>query len=80
MSVELAPFGITVNTVAPGWIPTERHDNDPHEQKDAYFESIPAGRWGKLEDVAHAVVYFASEEASFVTGQTLCVTGGLTPW
>ena len=80
MSVELAPFGITVNTVAPGWIPTERHNNDPIEHKDAYFESIPARRWGTLEDVAHAVVYFASKEASFVTGQTLCVTGGLTPW
>ena len=80
MSVELAPYGITVNTVAPGWIPTQRHDNDPQEQKDAYFETIPAGRWGVLKDVAHAVQYFASEEASFVTGQTLCITGGLTPW
>ncbi|MBT5378323.1 MAG: 3-oxoacyl-ACP reductase FabG [Opitutae bacterium] len=80
MSVELAPSGITVNTVAPGWIPTERHDNDPQEQKDAYFDTVPAGRWGTPEDVAHAVQFFASSEASFITGQTLCVTGGLTPW
>ena len=80
MSVELAPYGLPVNPVAPGWIPTQRHDNDPQEQKDAYFETIPAGRWGVLEDVAHAVQYFASEETSFVTGQTLCITGGLTPW
>ncbi len=80
LSVELASFGITVNTVAPGWIPTERHDNDPQEQKDAYYDTVPAGRWGTPGDVAHAVQFFASGEASFITGQTLCVTGGLTPW
>lgn len=80
MATELAPFGITVNTVAPGWIPVERHASDPQEEKDAYFALIPAGRWGVPADVAHAVHYYASEEASFVTGQTLCVNGGLTPW
>jgi 3-oxoacyl-[acyl-carrier protein] reductase len=80
MSRELAPFGITVNTVAPGWIPVERHDKDPREIKDAYLAMVPAGRWGTPQDVADAVLYFASEEASFVTGQTLCVNGGMTPW
>ena len=70
MSKELAPFGITVNTVNPGWIPTERHNDDPQEDKDAYLEQIPAGRWGVPEDVGEAVAYFASEEASFITGQT----------
>ncbi len=65
MSKELAPFGITVNTVNPGWIPTERHNDDPQEDKDAYLEQIPA---------------FASEEASFITGQTICVNGGNSPW
>lgn len=80
MSRELAPFGITVNVVAPGWIPVERHENDPQEAKDEYFRLIPAGRWGVPQDVADAVLYFASEEASFVTGQTLCVNGGMTPW
>ncbi|MBI4601694.1 MAG: SDR family oxidoreductase [Planctomycetes bacterium] len=80
MARELAPFGITVNTVAPGWIPVERHAKDPQEAKDAYRALIPAGRWGVPEDVAHAVLYFASDEASFVTGQTLCVNGGVTPW
>ena len=80
LSVELAPHGITVNTVAPGWIPTERHVNDPKELKDSYFATIPAARWGTPSDVGNAVRYFASEEASFVTGQTLCLTGGLTPW
>ena len=80
MSKELAPFGITVNTVNPGWIPTERHNDDPQEDKDAYFEQIPAGRWGVPEDVGEAVAYFASEEASFITGQTICVNGGNSPW
>lgn len=80
MSQELAPFGITVNMVAPGWIPVERHEDDPQEMKDAYVALVPAGRWGVPQDVADAVIYFASDEASFVTGQTLCVNGGMTPW
>jgi 3-oxoacyl-[acyl-carrier protein] reductase len=80
MSQELAPFGITVNTVAPGWIPVERHEKDPQEMKDAYKALIPMGRWGAPQDVADAVLYLSSPEASFVTGQTLCVNGGMTPW
>ncbi|MDH3717688.1 MAG: SDR family oxidoreductase, partial [Planctomycetota bacterium] len=80
MASELAPFGITVNSIAPGWIPVERHEHDPPEMKDQYRALIPAGRWGVPEDVAYAAVYLASEEASFVTGQTLCVNGGMTPW
>lgn len=80
MATELAPFGVTINSVAPGWIPVERHENDPAEQKECYRKLIPMGRWGKPDDVAHAVHYFASEEAAFITGQTLCVNGGMTPW
>jgi 3-oxoacyl-[acyl-carrier protein] reductase len=80
MSRELAPFGITVNMVAPGWIPVERHEKDPQAEKDAYKALIPAGRWGLPKDVADAVLYLASDEAGFVTGQTLCVNGGMTPW
>ena len=80
MARELAPFQITVNTVAPGWILVERHEKDPQEAKDEYFALIPMQRWGRPEDVAHAVLYYASDEASFVTGQTLCVNGGMTPW
>lgn len=75
---ELAPFGITVNMVAPGWVPVERHAGDPQEAKDAYLARIPSGRWGTPEDVASAVSYFASEAASFVTGQTISVNGGMT--
>ena len=61
-------------------IPVERHENDPQAVKDDYFRQIPMGRWGVPQDVANAVLYFASEEASFVTGQTLCINGGMTPW
>lgn len=80
MATELAPYGITVNIISPGWIPVERHENDPQAMKDAYLAGIPAGRWGVPKDVADAVLYFASEEASFVSGQTLCVNGAHTPW
>jgi 3-oxoacyl-[acyl-carrier protein] reductase len=80
MSRELAPTGITVNMVAPGWIPVERHENDPQAEKDAYHALIPMQRWGVPADVGDAVLYFASEQAAFVTGQTLCVNGGMTPW
>jgi 3-oxoacyl-[acyl-carrier protein] reductase len=80
MAGELAPFGITVNMIAPGWIPVERHEKDPQEDKDAYLASIPMGRWGTPADVAWAATYFASDEASFVTGQTIAVNGGTTRW
>ena len=80
MARELAPFGITVNMVGPGWIPVERHADDPQDKKDAYLSQIPVGRWGVPDDVAHAVRFFCSEEASFITGQTLYVNGGMTPW
>ena len=80
MAKELAPHGITVNMVGPGWIPVERHEHDPQEAKDGYLARIPMGRWGTPADIGHAVTFFASEEASFVTGQTLYVNGGMTPW
>jgi 3-oxoacyl-[acyl-carrier protein] reductase len=80
MATELAPFGITVNMVSPGWIPVERHEKDAQEDKDAYLATIPMERWGVPKDVADAVLYYASEEAAFVTGQTLCVNGGRSPW
>ena len=78
MATELAPFGITVNMISPGWIPVERHANDPQSEKDAYLALIPAGRWGVPDDVGGACVFLASDAASFVSGQNLCVNGGLT--
>jgi 3-oxoacyl-[acyl-carrier protein] reductase len=76
MATELAPHGITVNMVAPGWIPVERHAGASQEQLDGYAARVPAGRMGVPQDVAPAVVYLASEEAQFVTGQTLSINGG----
>lgn len=78
MSQELAPWGITVNMISPGWIPVERHEDDPQEMKDEYRALIPLDRWGVPADIAAAAVYFASDEAGFVTGQTLVVNGGMT--
>ncbi len=80
MARELAPHGITVNMIAPGWIPVERHENDSQADKDAYFATIPVGRWGKPEEVGWAAAYLASDEAAFVTGQTIAVNGGRTCW
>jgi 3-oxoacyl-[acyl-carrier protein] reductase len=80
MCHELAPFGITVNMIAPGWIPVERHVNDPQADKDAYLATVPMGHWGKPDDVGWAAVYLASDEAAFVTGQTIAVNGGKTCW
>ena len=78
LASELAPFQITVNTLAPGWIPVERHENDPQEEKDDYFDTIPMGRWGIPSDLNGAVVFLCSEESSFVTGQSLTVNGGIS--
>jgi len=76
--LELAAWGITVNHVAPGWIPTERHAGDPQVAKDAYAAGVPMRRMGKPEDVAEAVAYLASDGAGFVTGQKISVNGGNT--
>jgi 3-oxoacyl-[acyl-carrier protein] reductase len=73
---ELAPLGITVNAVAPGFIPVERHADVPAEITSAYLASVPAGRMGTSEDIAHAVSFFASEAAGFITGQRVVVDGG----
>jgi len=73
---ELAPFGITVNTVAPGFIPVERHADLPPEVTRAYLASVPAGRMGTPEDIAYAVSFLASAEAGFITGQRIVVDGG----
>ncbi|MDX2205320.1 MAG: SDR family oxidoreductase [Hyphomicrobiaceae bacterium] len=80
-ALELAGAGITVNAVGPGPIETElfRSSNPPDSPRTkAILEGIPLRRLGTPADVAHAVGFFLSEEASFVTGQTLFVCGGLT--
>ena len=78
LASELAPCGITVNMISPGWIPVERHLNDPEEQKEAYRSLIPLNRWGVPDDVAGATVFLASDAAAFLTGQNLHINGGMT--
>jgi 3-oxoacyl-[acyl-carrier protein] reductase len=73
---ELAPSGITVNTVAPGFIPVERHADVPEEVRQAYLASVPAGRMGTPDDIAYAVNFLASDHAGFITGQRIIVDGG----
>jgi NAD(P)-dependent dehydrogenase (short-subunit alcohol dehydrogenase family) len=75
---ELAPWQITVNQVSPGWIPTERHADDPQSMKDAYAAAVPMRRMGVADDVGEAVAFLASDEANFITGQKLSVNGGNT--
>ena len=75
-AAELAPYGITVNAVGPGFIPVERHAEVAPTVLADYVAGVPAGHLGSPADVAHAVSFFASEEASFITGQRLVVDGG----
>jgi len=75
-AMELAKWQITVNHVAPGWIPTERHADDPQEMKDTYAAAVPMGHMGEPWDVAEAVAFLASDGAKFITGQKLSVNGG----
>jgi 3-oxoacyl-[acyl-carrier protein] reductase len=75
---ELAPWGITVNLVAPGWIPTERHIGDSQESKDDYAAEVPMRRMGVAEDVGEAVAFLASDAANFISGQKISVNGANT--
>jgi len=77
LAQEVASRGITVNCVAPGFIASAMTDALPDAQKTALTTRIPAGRLGAGDDVAAAVVYLASAEATYVTGQTLHVNGGM---
>src|SRR3954469_3401532 len=77
LAAEVASRNITVNAVAPGFIQTAMTDALNEEQKKGILSRVPAGRLGDSKDVAAAVVYLASEEAAYVTGQTLHVNGGM---
>ncbi len=77
LSKEVAKRGITVNAVSPGFIDTDFIRDLPEEQKKEYRQSVPLKRFGKAEEVAHAVLFLASRESAYITGATLEVTGGL---
>ena len=76
-SKEVAKRNITINNVCPGFIDTELLSGLPQEQVKEYKSQVPMKRFGKVEEVAHAVLFFASKEASYITGATLDVAGGL---
>lgn len=77
-ATEFGPWQITVNLVAPGWIPVERHAGTSPAALAAYAAGVPLQRQGSPADIAGAVAYLASDEAAFVTGQCLAVNGGNT--
>ncbi|MDB5366997.1 MAG: beta-ketoacyl-ACP reductase [Rhodospirillales bacterium] len=77
LAAELATRGITANVVSPGFIETAMTDALNEAQRAAILPKVPAGRLGKAEEIAAAVLYLASEEAGYVTGQTLHVNGGM---
>ena len=77
MARELGSRGITVNTVAPGFIDTDMTRELSDEQREALTGQIPLGRLGQPEDIAHAVAFLASDEAGYITGETLHVNGGM---
>ncbi|WP_040948619.1 3-oxoacyl-[acyl-carrier-protein] reductase [Gorillibacterium massiliense] len=74
---ELASRGITVNAVAPGFIVTDMTDKLPEEAKTQMMAQIPLGRFGSPEDIAKAVTFLASEDAGYMTGQTIHIDGGM---
>ena len=78
VSKELASRNITVNTIAPGYIETDMVEDIQETVKEDLFKQIPLGRIGKPSDIATAVLYLASDEAGYITGQTLTIDGGMT--
>lgn len=77
IAAEVGARGITANAIAPGFIKTPMTDVLPDELKKKYLEQIPAGRFGEPIDIANACVFLASDEASYINGQTIHVNGGM---
>ena len=78
LAKELAPYGIRVNAVAPGFVETEMLDHIPQEQREGYLKSVPMGRFAKPEEVGDAVCTLCDPTLSYLTGQTLILDGGLS--
>lgn len=77
LAIELANRGITINSIAPGFIASAMTDELNETQKEAILGKIPMGKMGSPDDIAFGVVYLASEQASYMTGQTLHINGGM---
>ena len=78
LAQELAPRGVRVNAICPGFIGTEMTDKLTEDQKNALFGRIPMGRMGKTEEIAGTALWLASELSTYVTGQAITVDGGMT--
>ncbi|MBS4198923.1 3-oxoacyl-[acyl-carrier-protein] reductase [Bacillus sp. FJAT-49732] len=76
-AMELAPRGITVNAIAPGFITTDMTDQLPDDVKETMLKQIPLGQFGEAEDIANLAIYLASDDSKYMTGQTLHVNGGM---
>ena len=77
LAKEIGSRGITVNAVAPGFIETDMTDALPEEQKLALLGQVPLGRLGRPEEIAHVIAFLASDQGSYITGETLHVNGGM---
>lgn len=77
LAAEVASRGITVNTIAPGFITTAMTDKLTDDQKTKLLASVPMGRMGTSEEIAASVAYLSSDEASYITGNTLHINGGM---
>jgi len=77
LAKEMAPRGVTVNSIAPGFIATDMTDAIPEAQRDAILANVPAKRLGKPEEVAATVVFLAGDAAGYITGETININGGL---
>ena len=75
--MDLAGFGIRVNAVAPGFIATDMTDALPEEVKEAILTKVPLKRLGEASEIGKAVTFLASDDASYITGSTLHVNGGM---
>ena len=78
LAKELAPYGIRVNAVAPGFIGTEMLNAIPDEKKEEYLKVIPQHKLGSTEDIANLVSFLASDQSSYITGQVITIDGGLS--